>query len=492
MRSLDIVNKTIGFWSSKPALVSFFASLLLSLIAAFGASTIGRDAAFYLDIALAYEESGWRAAYERFNWPWYSILVGSLHKLTALPLVPLAYTVNAMFMAATCALLVKLVQDRFPAAAWWACLVVLAMPAFNDYRDDIWREFGFWFFCVLALYAAVTWSERGGWWYVLTIYAATSLAALFRLEALFLMVAICSWQAFSIRNRTDLFKALQIALPPAGFLALGSLFLLAFLDESNFSRLVFYLRLLNPLHIVESLDALSAGIADSMESGFSRNEAGEIAFFGIVGTLAYGFIKSLGVFIIPYFSRIPVQERLPLRPVFALFGQAFFFYFIVLFIFFLQLHFTTGRYSSFLAMLAIPLTSVACYCFSKRFPRAGKILITMGLISMLANVVSLSPGRVHYKEAALWIKENAAPDSRVYFLDRRIAFYAGAKVEDQMPTEWQAITQHLDDYDYFVLESPDIHTHIKPLVSENLIQSEARFENKDGRYITVFSSIQTQ
>ena len=470
--------------------MSFFASLLLSLIAALGAATIGRDAAFYLDIALTFEESGWRAAYERFNWPWYSILIGSLHKLTALPLIPLAYIVNALFMAATCALLVKLVQDRFPAAAWWACLVVLAMPAFNDYRDDIWREFGFWFFCVLALYAAVIWSERGGWWYVLAIYVAISLAALFRLEALFLVAAICSWQALSIRNRAGLFKAVQIAVPPAGFLVVGSLLLLTFLDESSFSRLMFYLKLLNPLYIAESFDTLSAGIANSMKRGYSRSEAGEIAFFGIVGTLAYGFIKGLGVFVIPYFSRIPVQEKLSLRHVFFLFGHAFAFYFIVLLVYFLQLHFTTGRYSSFLAMLATPITAVACYCFSKRFPRAGKILIILSLISMLANVVSLSPGRAHYKEAALWIKDNVPPNSRVYFMDRRVALYAGFSTPSYTPTERQAISQHIHDYDYFVLETPTIHTHINTLVSENLIQIEVKFENKDGRYITIFSNIQ--
>ena len=467
--------------------MAFLASLTLSLIAALGATTIGRDAAFYLDIAVTYKELGWWAAYERFNWPWYSILVSSLHKLTSVPLTPLAYSVNAIFMATTCALLVKLVREHFPAAAWWACLVVLAMPAFNDYRDDIWREFGFWCFCVLALYMAATWSEAGGWWRVVAIYAAIALAALFRLEALFLVVAICSWQAFSIRSRADLPKTVQIAGPPAVILAAAPLFLLVFLDESNFSRLVSYLHLLNPLHIAESLEVLSSGIAESMKHGFSRSEAGEIAFFGIVGTLAYGFIKGLGVFVIPYFFYMTVQNKKPLHPAFNLLIHAFLFYFFVLFIFFLQEHFTTGRNTSFLAILATPFTAVACYIFAKRFPRAGKVLITLGLISMLANVISLSPGRVHYKEAAQWIKENTSPGTRVYFPDRRIAFYAGSKVHAHMPGELQALTQHFHEYDYFILESAATHPHIKELVSENMIQQEARLVNKDGRYISIFS-----
>lgn len=487
MPGLDSVNKAVGFWSSKPVLVSFLASLLLSLIAALGAATVGRDAAFYLDIALIHGESGWRAAYQSYNWPWYSILIGSLHKFTALPLIPLAYCVNALFMAGTCALLVKLVQQRFPAAVWWACLVVVAMPAFNDYRDDIWREFGFWFFCILTLYLAVDWSQRGGGWRLVAIYAAIALAALFRLEALFLVAAVCTWQAVSIRSRADFFRAVKIAAPPTGLLAAGSLLLLAVLDESNFSRLASYLLLLDPSHLAASLDALSNGIAESMKHDFSRSEAGEIAFFGIVGTLVYAFIKSLGIFVIPLFFYLTVQNRKPLHPAFNLLAHAFVFYFAVLSIFFLQQHFTTGRYASFLAMLAVPLTAVACYFFAKRFPRAGRILIALGLISMLANVVSLGPGRAHYKEAAQWIKENTSAHSRVYFPDRRIALYAGARVPEHIPEELHTITQDLHEYDYFILESAASHAHIEALVSDNIIQLEARLENKDGRYISIFS-----
>ena len=487
MQQLNIRKKNIVFWLSKPVPVTFFISLLLSIVAALGAATIGRDAAFYLDVALTYEGAGWQAAYARFNWPWYSILLGGLHKITSLPLIPLAYAINALFLAGTCSLLVKLVQDHFPEAACWASLVVLAVPAFNDYRDDIWREYGFWFFCVLALYTTASWSARGGWWRILTIYAAIFLAALFRLEALFLVAAIGSWQAFSIRDRLSFHNAAQLVLIPVGIIAACISFLLVLLDEANLSRLIIYLKLLNPLGIFDSLGVLADGIAASMKAGYSRNQAGEIAFFGIIGAVLYEFVKSLGVFVIPFLARWSTPRPALLNPTLTVFGHAFVLYFLVLVVFFFQQHFTTGRYNSFLAMLAVPLTAIVCLDFAKRFPRLSKVMIALALISMLSNVVSLSPGRTHYREAADWIKLNIAADSQVYFMDRRIAFYAGREVEAHVPAETQAISTLIDSFDYFVLELPADHPELVLFLEDKQVSVEKVFTNKDGKTVTVFS-----
>jgi len=48
-------------------------------------------------------------------------------------------------------------------------------------------KFGFWFFCVLALWLALQWFERRSWWRAVLIQLAIGMAALFRLEAVFLL-----------------------------------------------------------------------------------------------------------------------------------------------------------------------------------------------------------------------------------------------------------------------------------------------------------------
>ena len=195
-----------------PVWFAFLASLLLSLIAVLGVVTVGKDAAFYLDIAKQASEQGVGVAQERFNWPWFVLLLAGSHKYLGLPLELAGYLWCALFMAGTCALLVDVVRRRVPEAAWWACLVVLAMPAYNQFRGDILREFGFWFFCVLTLWLALRWQQGGGWLRLLLIFPAALAAALFRLEAVLLLPALALWQLPALFDSIRRKRALQLYL----------------------------------------------------------------------------------------------------------------------------------------------------------------------------------------------------------------------------------------------------------------------------------------
>src|SRR5690606_36901804 len=157
-------------------------------------ATVGKDAAFYLDIARQTVEQGPEITTQRFNWPWFPLLLALTHWL-GIPLELAAYGWCALFMAGACALLVDFVRSKGPDAAWWTCVVVLAMPAFNECRGDILSEFGFWFFSVLTIWMAARWDEQGGWWRLLALFPTVLFAALFRLEAAFLLPALMLWQA---------------------------------------------------------------------------------------------------------------------------------------------------------------------------------------------------------------------------------------------------------------------------------------------------------
>src|SRR5690606_22422417 len=193
-----------------PVWLTFLASLALSLVAILGVAPVGKDAAFYLDIARQVSEQGAGAAQDRFNWPWFVLLLAGSHKYLGLPLEWAAYLWCVFFLAGTCALLVDVVRRRAPQAVWWAVLVVLAMPAFNEFRNDILREFGFWFFSALALWLALNWAERGGWWRALVIFPAILGAVLFRLEAVLLLPALALWQLPGLFFRERRAQILQL------------------------------------------------------------------------------------------------------------------------------------------------------------------------------------------------------------------------------------------------------------------------------------------
>ena len=69
-----------------PQCATLVGSLLLSLIAYLGVVTIGKDGAFYVDIARTIVEQGVAAGAERFNWLGFPLFLAGLHQVTGLPI----------------------------------------------------------------------------------------------------------------------------------------------------------------------------------------------------------------------------------------------------------------------------------------------------------------------------------------------------------------------------------------------------------------------
>jgi hypothetical protein len=86
-----------------PRTTVFFCSLLLSLIAA-PKGTINRDGMFYVEIARAFLDGGFVAAYATFHWPFLGILMAVVSQLTGLGLEASGLLLNGLFLAGTCGL----------------------------------------------------------------------------------------------------------------------------------------------------------------------------------------------------------------------------------------------------------------------------------------------------------------------------------------------------------------------------------------------------
>jgi len=441
--------------TTNPALLAFVASLLLSLIAFQFEVTVGKDAALYLDIAKLFNEEGLRSLFSRHNWPWFSLLLAISHNLTGLSLETLGYLWTALFMALCCALWVDMLVRRVPGSAGWALLVVLAMPAFNQFRGDIIREQGFWCFSTMALWLALRWEERGGWKLALLAQLSILLAALFRLEAVILMPALVLWRMIQLRSQNGLLRLVQITWLPV-LTTIGGLLALLTIDKQFLSRLINYLYTINPVHLLAQFNRISEQIAGLLEK-YSADDSGKILFFGFLAALIWGFIRLLGPFIVPLLLPSGVKSIRPYWQRFQPVALAFIFYFVVLMIYFIYHLFINGRYTSFLNMLALPLALLALMAAAERFPRAIKALGLVCIGVMLANVISLSPKKTHYIEAANWLKEQALPaDERTtfYFEDGRIAYHAGWGYpgSDWQPTEIM-LKNNAKHFRYWVFEA---------------------------------------
>lgn len=464
-----------------PVWLAFFGSLLLSLIAVMGTATVGRDAALYIDVAQQVTEQGPDVAWAAFDWPWFSLLLAATHSILRLPLELSAYLWCGLFFAGTSALMVDCVRQRSPDITRWACLVMLAMPAVNAFRNDIIRECGFWFFCTLALWLALRWHARGGWLRAAFIHMAIVAAALFRLEALLLIPALALWQLPGLWSSSRRLSFFQFSLlPVVGLLVVSVTGVLLS------ARVVLYLDMIEPHGVFASFQMLCDQFANSLINKYSQDEAGRIIFFGILATMTITFVKLMGPFAVPFILRrnwgvLGIYWR-DYRP----FAWAALLYLVVLVLFFIKQQFMNARYMSFLNLLFVPVLAMGLAAFAREFPRLGKGLVVLALLVMLSNVISTGAGKTHYIEAGRWMSAHVESDAPTYFTDGRISYYAGRGYVMPVLTQEEAISPaHAGDYRYFVIEAKVDEPWLNEWLAAHKLRILEHFANRKGATVVV-------
>ncbi|MHC8302095.1 hypothetical protein [Pseudomonas sp. ZS1P83] len=473
-----LISRIIGEY---PVRLAFWSSLLLSLIAVLGTATVGRDAALYIDIAQQVTEHGPKVAWQTFDWPWFSYLLAGTHIVLHLPLELSAYLWCGGFLAGTCALVVDCVRQRSPDSARWACLVVLAMPAVNSFRNDIIREFGFWFFCTLTLWLALRWQARGGWLRAAFIHLAIVAAALFRLEALLLIPALGLWQLSNLWSSTQRKQFLQfILLPVVG------LVVISVSGAFSAARVSLYLEMLNPHSVFASFGQLSGQFSKSLINKYSQDEAGRIIFFGILASMLISIVKLMGPFALPFVLRSNWSVLRAYWRDYRPFAWTALLYGVVLVLFYLKQQFMNTRYLSFLNLLFVPVLASALAVFVRQFPRWGKALVVLGLLVMLSNVVSTSPGKTHFVEAGHWVAAHIEPGAPAYFEDGRISYYAGrGYVLNSLTREEAMSPEHAGDFRYFLIDARGDEPWLSGWLEEHKQRILARFANRKGATVLV-------
>jgi len=452
---VNLVKNNIFRCIKEPVCFTFLASIALSLIAIFGVVTIGKDGALYVDVARSITSEGFAVAFDKFNWPWYSILIALVHSCTKIDHEIIAYMLAVIFMAGTCSLLVSMVKNKTPAAVYWAVLLVLSVPVFNEFRGSVIRESGFWFFIVLAIWIVSLRSEitflQG-----FAIQLAIVCAALFRLEALFVAPAILVYFLFDGNTLFFKEKVLNIFKTFIIFIILFLFGAIAvfWMDLLTQPRVAKYLHLINPYAVYESFSLISDKFAQVALRKWSHSDAGVIVFFGFLAALIIRIISYAGMFSFILLDSVGRKKLIEGAKTYKLNLFAAAFYICVLFIFFFQSKFINSRYISMFLLLSIPIMSVAIHGVKDKWPKLINIFVIVSVLFMFANVITTSTKKTHYLEAAQWVKDNTEFSDKIYYDDSRVAYYAGRGYPD-LPAVEEVLESksHKENYEYFVIES---------------------------------------
>jgi hypothetical protein len=469
-----------------PVRAAFVGSLLLSSVALLG-SLINRDGIQYVEVARAMLEQGFALQRQGFDWQFLPLLMAGLSALTGLAPETAGHLINAVLLAGACSLLVAITRQRLPEAAWAACLVVLAMPAYNGYRNELLREYGYWFFCLLAFWLAMRWETAPRWREAVACQLALGIAALFRLEAVAFFPALMLWQAFAAPAGQRMRRVLMLGcVPLVGALLAAIIFGTGLVAMPG--RMIYYLDAANPLRTLQILKEAGGRMSEHVfPFKYSREEAGFILFFGLLSVIPVKFLKMAGVFVVPLAFAFVGQSLRAALARWQPLPWAFLAYLLVLAAFVTHQFFLVGRYVSMLNLLAVPVAAAGLALLMQRFPRWKALMAALALLTMAANVVSFSPKKTHIVEAGRWLGANAADSRRVGVDNARLAYYAGWRAAQSVSLERPALAQALAErrIDMVAIEIPRKDDTAEQWLAAQGLQPLQRFANRAGDAVVV-------
>ena len=473
------LKSTLMVLRQRPSQVVFCISLLLSLLALL-TTQLNRDGMLYVTAAEAFIDEGYAGARAIFPWPFMPMIMGITAKLTGLSPEHAARTLNALFMAGASALLVDSARRLHKESVWWVALVLLAIPGINEYRNELLREFGYWFFVLLSFWLALKWDEHPSWIGYLTVVSALACAALFRPEAVVLYAALLGWQATSTIGGERRRRMVMLIAPAA---AAGILLLAFFFSGLLGERLTGELNRLS----FARFDAKSQIVAQALIE-YARHNAGTILFLGSLALVPLKIIQKLGPFNIPLAYLILTYARSAPRPSFGLFSWGWIITLLILGVFVTDLHFLAGRYVGLTLFFLTPMVGFCLWRMISDHPRLKTPTLVCAGFLMLANVISLHDTKSHYREAGSWLKADATPSDRVYIDSGRTAFYAGWRKIDLAPRHDQAALESAlkkRSYSLYVLELKSKETVLDQTIDKLPLRIIKEFRSPNGDRVII-------
>lgn len=434
----------------------------------------------YVDTARAFLNNGLAEAMATFNWPFLPILMATFSKLSGLSLESSGHLLNALFLAGACSLMVDYARRSFPEAIWPICLTILALPGMNHYRNELLREYGCWFFCMLSFWIIMRCSDRHRQPLIIASPLALTTAALFRPEALALLPALVLYVvSIHWKNFRSLLSPGIVGIALVGILISGTLALSVTTDP--LSRISGDLGRIN----LERFEVKTQTLATALIP-YARDQAGTILFWGSLALVPLKTLGQLGVFLLPLLYMIITRPVVPLIRRWAPFSWAFVMQLSVLCIFAVDMQFLAGRYVSVLQLFAAPLVGLSLHLLMELLKNWKLAIAGSAVFIMLSNVVSLDSDKQYFIEAGKWLAGHTTDSPRIYMESGRSAYYAGWRFSQRhTPADRTGLPEAVarNEYDLLVFEVARKNSDPTPWIRNLGLQAVHRFEHKIEKVI---------
>ena len=492
------MNTTIPNNITTIRLFTALASLILSLIAVYLDDLINRDGILYMDTASAYLRGGLEEAAKLYNWPFFSIIIAHLHKLTTLSLQTNAYFITILLFALLNDTLIRISNKLLPnkKQLFIAALFILCFQPVNEYRDFIIRGIGYWAFASLSLYYLILFIEAPKLKTATLWQLATVTAVLFRLEGLVLLLGLPLF-LFAVQKPANALKHylllnyLFIVILPLTFLVALS----SFSPHTAFNKINSVSYYTNIDGFLTTLNESVLVLKTKILNKYSEDYAGLILVSGLIVMLFYKLLKALGVgYIVIYLTSW--QQKMPIKPTTT---RSLLYYFLALNIlilvaFVLHRYFITTRYTvlTLITLLLLMLPTLCNFLEKSWTTKNRPILFISGFILFfsLADSIIQSSSKAYIKNTAIWAAENLPKDSKILTESNTVRYYV--KAHDASTKISVGNLKSYKLYDYTIAIQKKKYIYNNPFFSNKNLTPIYSQKNKKGDSIYIYKTTTKQ
>lgn len=506
--------KPMSTFFLKEKSIYFFAilgSILLSIWLDLRQSLVNPDGICYLISAEAIQ-TGISKAMQlcgQAHWPFYSILIYSIAKVTHLPFVGAAYILNGFFTCITVAAFILIIKELGGSfkTLWLAAFVILVAHDFNSVREYIIRDHGFWSFYVISIFLLLHYFRKPHWLTALAWSTSAMIATLFRIEgAIFLLALPClslvSFQ-YPLRRRIIFFFNLNLLTLLIGIFLLAWLF-----SHPNPQQMLSKLGRLSDIGIqikdavslvIDRYQITKVALEQHVLTSDARSHSGLLLFLMLLIWYALSVISSLSIGYVLLILYVGCCKGVS----FTTSAYRVLFSYIIINIaitsvFLFEHLFLSRRYLIALTLVGLVWVPFALQHllsnwhekFSRRMILVSGLFI---LISALGGILDFGSSKAFLRKAGDWLADNVPAKASFYTNDYQLIYYSKHFGNEVFKThiifrDIKTIAENRwQQYDYLAIrlrKKPE--KDITLVLNEISLQPIHIFSNKQGDRVIIF------
>ena len=443
--------------------VAALLAVLTFYIAVNTQNPLNYDGILYLQAAEAFAKSGWKAAMHVYRWPFYSVLIAYLGKLTHLSFEHAAYVLNAALLVIIVTSFITLIKELGGSRTIqiFGAILIISHPRLHHYQNYIIRGFGYWGFSLLSIlyliryYRQLLWRHAIGWGICINI------AALFRPEG----AVLCCFTplVLLLRANSGLWSRIGCTLKPyvINFLMIIILFILWFsMPDRSSVHLGRLSEILNQFQngltlLINNLSNKAILISQIVLQDTSEKWGLIMIIPGLIGICFYRLVTTLGPLQTLLCGHAISKKLMPKNDG----GKMVLAYFTLLNLLIPMIHigqtfYVSHRFFMLGSLLLLLWPPFSLHRIFQKWRDRKKVLTGNSLLFFLLSIVlsimfvyvfiPVKSAKAYVVTAGTWLKHNMPQQARLYSNEAEIPFYAQRQyrlwnfLEDAPVPQWES------------------------------------------------------